>query len=86
MENEMSQTKEIPECFMEMPVGNPEVPITEMFCMGYNECLRQTNAAEIYRALKGLTAYFKFMVQDPHFKEYVDAVNALSKAESGGKE
>lgn len=38
------------------------------------------SAPELLEALKGLTAYFKYMVKDPHFKEYVDAVNAIKKA------
>lgn len=37
-------------------------------------------APDLLKTLQGLTAYFKFMVQDPQFKEYIDAIDAIKKA------
>lgn len=34
---------------------------------------------ELLKALKGLTAYFKFMVQGPQFHEYTEAVKVIAK-------
>lgn len=34
------------------------------------------------KALRDLTAYFKFMIGDPSFNEYVNAVEAIKAAES----
>ena len=39
-------------------------------------------APELLKALQGLALYFEFMVKDPHFKEYVDAIEAIKKATS----
>lgn len=37
-------------------------------------------APELLKTLQGLTLYFEFMVKDPTFKEYVDAIEAIKKA------
>jgi predicted nuclease with TOPRIM domain len=37
---------------------------------------------ELIKALEGLAAYFKYMVKDPQFKEYRDAMEILSKSKT----
>lgn len=37
-------------------------------------------APGLLEALEGLTKYFAFMVKDPQFHEYTEAINAIAKA------